>query len=248
MDIYGLVGKKLSHSFSPDYFNDKFRRLGINAEYRLFEIEHAYEFPRLIANNAEIKGLNITIPYKLSLSKYLNSVDSIVQSTGSVNTIKIKHTNNGSLLTGYNTDVIGFEKTLVPLLKNRNITHALILGTGGSSASIAYVLQKLGIAFNYISRKSNNSQQFAYNWLNKERIRRNLLLINTTPVGMYPNINEALLIPYEFITNKHILYDLIYNPTETQFLKKGSEQGATCINGTIMLNIQAEASWEIWKT
>ena len=248
MDIYGLVGEKLSHSFSPDYFNNKFRVLGINAEYRLFEIKSVAEFPELIANHPEIKGLNITIPYKKSLRKFMDFIDKPVKLTGSINTIKITRNNNGTLLSGYNTDIIGFEETLKPLIKNKTITHALILGTGGSSNSVAYVLHKLGILFSYISRKPNSTQQHNYNWLNEQTIKDNLLIVNTTPVGMYPNNNKAPSIPYEYITNKHILYDLIYNPVETLFLKKGKEQGATCINGSKMLKIQAEASWKIWRT
>jgi len=247
MDIYGLVGKKLPHSFSPDYFNTKFKKLGINAEYKLFELTSADEFPDFIAQHPEIKGLNITIPYKRSLGIYMDFVDKPVQLTGSINTIKITQNGKGPVLSGYNTDIIGFEKTLKPLIKNKRCINALILGTGGSAKSIACVLRKLGILFHFVSRNHDEILQNNYEWLTKETLRTNQLIINTTPVGMYPNSNNIPAIPFEFITDKHILYDLIYNPAETLFLKKGREQGALCTNGQRMLEIQAEATWKIWK-
>ncbi len=247
MDIYGLVGKKLTHSFSPDYFNNKFKKYGIKAEYKLFEINHADEFPDFIAAHPEIKGLNITIPFKRSLGRYMNFIDKPVQLSGSINTVKISHGKQGSILSGYNTDIVGFEKTIKPLLKNKKRLSALILGSGGSAKSVACVLRKLGVLFHFVSRNHGEILQNNYEWLNKEIISGNLLIINTTPLGMFPNINDVPPIPYEFITNKHVLYDLIYNPAETVFLKKGSEQGAICRNGQKMLELQAEASWKIWR-
>jgi len=247
MDIYGLVGKKLAHSFSAEYFNNKFQKLGIDAEYKLFELKSADEFPEFIANNPNIVGLNVTIPYKRSLGRFMDTTDNSVNLTGSINTIKITQNKKGKFLSGYNTDIIGFEETLKPLIKNKKCMSALILGTGGSSKSIAYVLRKLGILFYFVSRNYDEMLQLNYEWLSKEIINNNMLIINATPVGMYPNNNDFPPIPYEFITNKHVLYDLIYNPSETIFLKKGMEQGATCINGLKMLEIQADASWRIWR-
>ncbi len=247
MDIYGLVGEKLTHSFSPDYFNKKFQELGINAEYKLFELSSIDELPLLIANNPNIKGLNVTVPYKRALGGFMDYTDKSVSLAGSINTIKVSENKKGKFLSGYNTDIVGFEKTIKPLLKNNKCISALILGTGGSSKSIAYVLRKLGVLFTFVSRDNNESLHISYNWLNKEIINENFLIINTTPVGMFPNNNEYPPIPYEFITNKHLLYDLIYNPEETLFLKKGKKYGATRINGLKMLEIQAEASWKIWS-
>jgi len=247
MDIYGLVGEKLTHSFSPDYFNKKFKKLGIKAEYKLFELKSADEFPEFIANHPEIKGLNITIPYKRSLSMYMDYINKPVQLTGSINTVKITQNGKGPILSGYNTDIIGFEKSLKPLIKHKKNITALILGTGGSAKSIACVLRKQGILFHFVSRNHREVLQNNYESITRETLSTNHLIINTTPVGMYPNSNDVPAIPFEFITNKHILFDLIYNPTETVFLKKGRARGALCTNGQNMLELQAQASWKIWK-
>jgi len=247
MDIYGLIGEKLAHSFSPDYFNKKFQKLGIDAEYKLFELKSFDEFPEFIANNPNIVGLNVTIPYKRSLGRFMDTTDNSVDLTGSINTIKITKNKKGNFISGFNTDIIGFEESLKPLIKNKKCVNALILGTGGSSKSIAYVLRKHGILFYFVSRNYDEMLQLNYKLLNKEIINKNTLIINTTPAGMYPNNNNFPPIPYEFITNKHLLFDLIYNPSETIFLKKGKAQGAKCINGLKMLEIQAEASWKIWR-
>ncbi len=246
MDIYGLVGKKLSHSFSPDYFNKKFQKMGINAEYRIFELSDVDELPELLANNPNIRGLNITIPYKQSLGSYVDFISKNARLTGAINTIKVKNNKKGKLLLGYNTDVVGFEKTIKPLLKSKKCITALILGIGGSAKSVAYVLRKQGVLFKFVSRNYAKEMQINYEWLNQEMIQNNLLIINTTPVGMFPNNNASPTIPYEFLTANHILYDLVYNPAETQFLSKGRKQGCTCINGQKMLEIQAEASWKLW--
>lgn len=247
MDIYGLIGKNLEHSFSPEYMNRHFQKHGIDAEYRLFELNTPEEFPELIANNTDLVGLNVTIPYKRSLGQYIHSLDKPSNLTGAINTIKIIRQNNKTNLIGYNTDVIGFEKTIKPILKNRRITKAIILGTGGSSNSVAYVLRRLGIVFSYVTRTPCKIMHTHYAWLDEKKIRDNLFIINTTPLGMFPDINDYPPIPYHFITDKHILYDLIYNPQETIFLKRGSEHGATCINGQQMLEIQANESLRIWR-
>ncbi len=247
MDTYGLIGKNLSHSFSPDYFKKKFQNLGIKADYKIFELNDITEFPKLIANNPDIKGLNVTIPYKRSLSQFMDFVDEPVKITGSINTIKIQRKNNKILLSAYNTDVIGFEETIVPLLKKKENVKALILGSGGSANSVAYVLRKFGIEFSIVSRNPSGSGQVSYQMIDKEIIKTHLLIINTTPIGMYPDIGSLPQLPYDHITDKHILYDLIYNPSDTLFLQKGREHGATCINGLKMLEIQADASWSIWN-
>ena len=247
MDIYGLIGKNLEHSFSPDYFNKKFRRLKIDAEYKIFELDTIEEFPNLIATNPEIKGLNVTIPYKRAMWQFVNFLDEPVNITGSTNTINIIRKNNEVYLCAYNTDVIGFEKTIKKILKKRKNINALIIGTGGSANSVAYVLRKLGINFSFVTRYPSKLMHTHYSWIDKEKIMENLLIINTTPIGMYPNVNDYPEIPYEYITADHIMYDLVYNPIETMFIKNGKKQAATCINGIQMLEIQAEASWDIWS-
>jgi len=246
MDIYGLIGKNIKHSFSPDYMNHYFQKNGIDAEYRLFELDSPEEFPDLIAANIDLVGLNVTIPYKRSLGQYFHSLDKPAILTGAINTIKIARQKNKTILTGYNTDVIGFEKTIRPIIKNRRITKAIILGTGGSSNSVAYVLRRLGIVFSYVTRTPCKIMHTHYAWLDEKKVKDSLLIINTTPLGMFPDTNSFPPLPYQFITDKHILYDLVYNPKETMFLKKGCEQGATCVNGQQMLEIQADMSLKIW--
>ncbi len=246
MDIYGIIGKDISYSFSPDYFNNKFRRLGINAEYKIFELSEANEFPEFIAGNPEIKGLSVTIPYKRSLHRFMDFIDVPASICGSINSIKIKHKNNKTFLSSYNTDIIGFERSIKPILKNSKIIKALILGSGGASNAISYVLRKQGILFCIVTTKPAKLLHYNYSWLDKNVMLDNLLIINCTPLGTYPNAEESPNIPYEYITDKHILYDLIYNPSETLFLKLGREHGATCINGQKMLELQADASWDIW--
>jgi shikimate dehydrogenase len=247
MRLYGLVGKKLDHSFSPDYFSEKFRKLKVDAEYKLFEIDDVNEIIDIINENPNLAGLNITIPYKQKVMGIVDEIDHQVQITGSINTIKVIRKRNSIKLRGYNTDIIGFEKTLKPLIKGRNGLKAMILGTGGSSGSVAYVLRKNGVLFCYASREPSNMLHLNYDWIDKIDMHSYRLIINTTPLGMYPNVNEAPNIPFECITDNHILYDLVYNPVETLFLRKGNEMGATIMNGQKMLEIQADASWKIWN-
>ncbi len=247
MDIYGLIGKNLRHSFSPVFFEEKFRKSGINAEYRLFEIEDPDEIPRIIEDNPDLRGLNVTIPYKRSVSRYMHKVDKSVQITGSLNTIKISRKRGNTKITGFNTDIIGFEETIKPYLCDDPKLRALVLGTGATANSVAYVLRKLGILFSFVSRKPSKTLHIKYSWIDGVDVSSSKLIINTTPLGMYPNIDTAPELPYNMITHDHILYDVVYNPAETLFLKKGREQGATCINGQKMLEIQAEASWKIWN-
>jgi len=247
MNTYGLIGFPLSHSFSSKYFSEKFEREGIvNCSYINFPIPDIGILPRLIAENENLKGLNVTIPYKEQVIPYLDEVDENIRSIGAVNTIKINRKGNHIHLNGYNTDVYGFETSLKPWL-NEPQGYALILGTGGASKAVAYVLRSLGFDVTYVSRKPKNNDQISYTQITPEIIMRSGVIVNGSPVGMYPDINCCPDIPYEFLTAKHVLYDLIYNPPETLFLKKGREKGATTINGQLMLHLQAEKSWEIWN-
>jgi shikimate dehydrogenase len=247
VEIYGLIGKKLDHSFSPDYFSKKFRKLNLDADYRLFEIDSISELPEIIKENKNLRGLNVTIPYKKEVLQFLDKIDHNAKKLGSVNTIKIDWKNNIPHLTGYNTDIIGFEQTIIPLIKERDIETALILGTGGSAQAVAFVLDRLNVTCNFVSRAGNKPGTLAYENLDQDIFSRHKLIINTTPVGMFPELENAPNIPYNFIGEKHLLYDLIYNPAETNFLKKGRKNGARVKNGQLMLEIQADASWKIWQ-
>ncbi len=247
MKIFGIVGKKLGHSFSPGHFSKKFRDLKIDAEYRLFEMDDIEELPDLINENEGLKGLNITIPYKRSVYQFMDEVDKIAKLTGSINTIKVKRKKGVPYLTGYNTDVYGFEQTVKGLLKNKVDTRALILGTGGSAHSVAYVLRKLGIFYSFVSRNPSKVEHICYEWFNEQLLNDHKVIINTTPLGMYPDVDSFPDIPYEFLGKDHLLYDLVYNPEETQFLKKGRAQGADTINGLDLLGIQADLAWKLWN-
>lgn len=247
MNTYGLIGFPLSHSFSVKYFSEKFVREGIvNCNYINFPIPDIGILPRLIAENESLKGLNVTIPYKEQVIPYLDETDRIISSVRAVNTIKISRQGDHVLLKGYNTDVYGFETSLKPWLKGNN-RHALILGTGGASKAVAYVLRSLGFDITYVSRKPGNADQISYAQVTPEIILRSGVIVNGSPVGMYPDVTSCPALPYEFLTPSHVLYDLIYNPHETLFLKKGRERGAVTINGQLMLQLQAEKSWEIWN-
>ena len=239
---YGLIGYPLQHSFSPAYFKMKFAANNIEASYELFPIETINEFPALLSNNAQLSGLNVTTPYKESVIHYLDQMDPVAVAIDAVNCIVIR---NGKTK-GYNTDATGFEKSLNPLLKSQH-TNALILGTGGSSKAVAYALTQLGIRFQKVSRVKTEGV-LSYDELSPEMISHHKLIVNTTPVGMYPNIENVPPMPFDHITEHHLLFDLIYNPEETKFLQMGKEKGAIVKNGFEMLQLQAEASWEIWRT
>ena len=250
MRQFGLIGYPLSHSFSQKFFTEKFLQENIvNASYYNFPIPSMESFGALWKENPNLEGLNVTIPYKKEVIPFLQHSSAVVQEIHACNCIR-KFNNE---LYGYNTDVIGFEKSLLPFLKPHH-THALILGTGGAAAAVQWVLQKLNIQFQIVSRKANaieaNTEMksiIIYNNTNKSLVEAHTLIINTSPVGMYPNTNEAPPIAYEGITAQHHLYDLVYNPTETLFMQKGLEKGATVQNGLAMLHIQAEESWAIWN-
>ena len=237
MKNYGLIGKSLKHSFSETYFNKKFKKLNLkDYQYNNYEIKNVAAVKELIIKNNLI-GLNVTIPFKEEIIKILDKLDKLAEITNSVNTIKLEK----NKLIGYNTDIIGFEKSIIPIIDKRK--NALILGNGGASKSIQYVLKKLNINFTVISRKGDKK----YSNLRKEDIISHEIIINTTPLGMYPKIDCCPNILYEFINNEHLVYDLIYNPTETVFLKKAKNNGSKIKNGLEMLKIQANESWEIWN-
>jgi shikimate dehydrogenase len=244
MRKFGLIGYPLGHSFSGNYFREKFSREHINGSvYSNFEISEISALPGLLEDR-ELEGLNVTIPYKQSVIAYLDSVDRIVQETGACNCIRIQQ----GRLSGYNTDVIGFEKSLEEKLRKTD-ERALILGTGGSSRAVAWVLQKKGIRFQWVSReKKAGSHYLDYNDLNREILETHSLIVNSTPLGMYPKTDAFPPIPYEWIGEGHYLFDLIYNPAQTLFLQKGHAAGARIKNGADMLALQAEASWLLWNT
>lgn len=239
---YGLLGKDISYSFSQAYFTQKFKDAGMfNHSYENFDIPEISQFEAVI-DQKNIKGLNVTIPYKEQVIQYLTDIDPKAKKIGAVNTIKF--TEQGPK--GYNTDVYGFKKSMEPLLKPHH-TKALILGTGGASKAIRFVLEELGIAYSYVSR-TKKKNQFTYQELNQEIIESHTLIINSTPLGTYPNINEKPPIPYSHLGKKHFLFDLIYNPEKTAFLAAGHKKGAIICNGLKMLKLQAEKSWEIWNS
>ncbi|WP_459212917.1 shikimate dehydrogenase family protein [Aquimarina rhabdastrellae] len=239
---YGLVGKQISYSFSRGYFSDKFSKEAIASTYVNFDIPVIADI-QTVLSNTEIGGLNVTIPYKEQIIPYLDSLDPIAKKIGAVNVIKFDP--NGNRI-GYNSDYYGFKNSLTPHLHS-NIKKALILGTGGASKAIAYALESLGIQYTFVSRNPDEDQ-LAYHQLDQDIIHDYKLIINCTPIGTHPNTDHYPDIPYEYLTTSHILYDLIYNPETTTFLKKGKEKGATIINGLKMLILQAEKAWEIWNS
>lgn len=243
MKVFGLIGFPLSHSFSKKYFSEKFIRENIpDCRYELFPLKDLSAFPDLWEDNPDLMGVNVTIPYKEKVITFLDSASDVVIKTGACNCIK----KINGLLKGFNTDVIGFEKVLLQNLKP-NHRAALILGTGGAAKAVEYVLEKNGIKYLFVSR-TPQKDQISYAQLDHELIRAHPLIINTTPVGMYPDLEASPDIPYEYISEDHFLFDLIYNPAKTLFLQKGASQGAFIQNGEGMLVIQAEESWNIWNT
>ena len=247
MDQYGLIGNPLKHSFSQGFFNDKFRAENIDAEYINFEIPAIEELKSIIKNNPQLKGLNITIPYKEQVIPYLDQLSENAKLIGAVNVVKIERLKKGKTkLTGYNSDIIGFKNSIEPLLQPHH-TQALILGTGGSAKAIYYGLEQLGVTGTYVSREKTSSTSLTYPELNEDIIKSHTVIVNCTPVGMWPNVDDCPNIPYPLLTKEHLLYDLLYNPNETLFMKKGKEQGAKVKNGLEMLLLQAFASWDFWK-
>lgn len=241
MAEFGLIGKKLTHSFSQNYFTDKFRKLKLDFEYANFELDEIQEVEKILKQKG-LRGLNVTIPYKESIIPFLDDLSEDANSVKAVNTIQFK----GGRLIGHNTDVFGFKQMIKPFFESQH-ERAMIIGTGGASKAVAYVLENLGVNLIYISRNPKGPDQFDYEEINDKMIAFNPLIVNTSPVGMYPNIEEEVNIPYQFITRQHLVVDLIYNPDKTRFLQLAQDQGATILNGLTMLHQQAEKAWQIWN-
>lgn len=242
--VFGLIGYPLSHSFSEKYFTEKFIREGIkDCRYELFPIKSIDEIKQLLRFSPQIKGLNVTIPYKQDVIKYLHSTVHIPEGIRACNCIRIED----KKLVGYNTDCAGFERSLAPLLQPWH-KKALVLGTGGAAEAVCYVLKKLNIPFSQAGRAPQHAAVLRYSEITERRLKDFSIIINTTPLGMYPETDNCPDIPYHAITAKHLLYDLVYNPAKTVFLRKGEERGACIKNGEEMLIIQAEESWKIWNS
>ena len=277
MTTYGLIGYPLGHSFSRKFFTEKFEKEGIDAQYLNFEIPSIEEFPEIIKNNPELRGLNVTIPYKQQVMQYLDDISEEAKAIGAVNVVRIERPSpqpspimgretmrnagnkpdglpikgdmseglRGSLI-GYNSDVIGFVESIKPLLKPHH-KKALILGTGGASKAIRYGLEeKLGMKTLFVSRSAREGM-ITYEEVTAEVLKEYEVIVNCSPVGMYPHVDECPALPYEAMNENNLLYDLVYNPLETLFMKKGAEQGATVKNGLEMLHLQAIASWKFWE-
>jgi shikimate dehydrogenase len=242
MKKLGLIGFPLAHSFSKSYFENKFEKEKIkDFSYENFEIDNINKLPVLLKENKQIVGLNVTIPYKEQVLKYVDWKDDIVEQIGAANTLKII---NGKIK-AYNTDVYGFEKSFKKKWQNHH-KKALILGTGGASKSVAFVLRSMKIPYLFVSRNPISSNQISYKDINKEVMKEYQIIINTTPLGTYPKVETSPDIPYNLVKKCHYFYDLVYNPAVTSFLKKASMHGATTSNGLSMLKLQAEKAWEIW--
>lgn len=244
--LFGLIGYPLSHSFSKKYFLDKFEKEGIEAQFLNFEIPSIDEFPNILIKHANIQGFSITIPYKEKIIPFLSEIDEEAKQIGAVNAVKVILKNGNKIARGYNTDIYGFKLSLQKFLGNEKIEYALILGTGGASKAIAEGLKRLDIKYNFVSRYPQKAT-YDYTILNNQIILKHKLIINTTPLGTYPEINTSPAIPYEYLTSNHFLFDLVYNPSETEFLKHAKLKGANAKNGLEMLHIQAERAWQIWN-
>ena len=246
MDKYGLIGYPLGHSFSIGYFNEKFQNECIDATYENFEIPSIENLTEILDSNPELKGLNVTIPYKEKVISYLDSISPEARAIGAVNVIKVNHKGNKTELKGYNSDVIGFTQSIEPLLE-RYHKKALVLGTGGASKAIIFSLKSVGIETLTVSRYERQGC-VRYEDITPEMIKEYNVIVNCTPCGMYPQTDDCPNLPYEAMDSHTLLYDLIYNPDETLFLKKGKAQGATVKNGLEMLLLQAFASWNFWNS
>ena len=245
MDKYGLIGYPLGHSFSISYFNQRFQDEGIDAVYENYEIPNIDALPEVLGSNPELKGLNVTIPYKEKVIPFLDSIAPEARAIGAVNVIRVTHRGNKTELKGYNSDVIGFTKSIEPMLDKKWHQKALILGTGGASKAIDYGLRSLGLETVFVSRYER-PDTIQYQSITPEVVKEYNVIVNCTPLGMYPKTEVCPDLPYEAMDSHTILYDLIYNPDETLFMKRGAEFGANVKNGLEMLLLQAFASWEFW--
>ena len=242
MSKFGLIGKNIDYSFSKAHFTSKFESENLPYSYENFDIESISQFPEILKQNKTLTGLNVTIPYKEQIIPYLDKLSKTALSIGAVNTIKFHPSGKTE---GFNTDYYGFKKSIEPYLKSHH-KSALILGTGGASKAISYALKKLQIRFDYVARSANPNARYLYSDLTEDIIKKHQIIINCTPIGTHPKVNECPDIPYDGLTKEHLLYDLIYNPIQTKFLICGELLGAIICNGSKMLEYQAEKAWDIW--
>ena len=254
MDLYGLIGFPLSHSFSQKYFIEKFANEGcVGYSYKNFPISDIRDLHGLLEQYPDLRGFNVTIPYKEQIVPFINEMDSVAEETGAVNTVQVVRDRNRIYLKGYNTDVYGFSRSLEEWFRKSKIENrksnisALVFGTGGASKAVVCALSRMGIHAHLVSRKESKDIYKTYDQLTVDDIVAHTLIVNTTPLGMFPNIGECPAIPYQYLTGKHFLYDLVYNPEETLFMRKGREMGASVQNGERMLHLQADKAWEIWR-
>ena len=241
MDKYGIIGNPLGHSFSKSFFTEKFAKEGIDAQYLNFQIPNINKLPEILKENPELRGLNVTLPYKTEVIPFLNELSDEAQEIGAVNVVQIRTGH----LKGFNSDIIGFTRSIQPLLKPHH-RKALILGTGGASRAIRVGLTRLGLEWKYVSR-SPHEGMFTYNDITERTLKEYEVIVNCSPVGMFPKTDECPAIPYNYLSSDNLLYDLVYNPESTLFMKKGALQGAVVKNGLEMLHLQAIASWEFWN-
>jgi shikimate dehydrogenase len=246
MDKYGIIGYPLGHSYSRGFFTDKFQKEKIDAQYLNFPIPSAEQLREIVAENPELRGLNVTLPYKQAVIPMLDELSDEAREIGAVNVIRVRRKNGIPFLKGFNSDIIGFMNSIRPLLKP-NHHKALILGTGGASRAVRVGLERLGIDWTYVSRTPAKGR-YTYEELTPEILQDYQVVVNCSPVGMYPNNDACPAIPYEALTPGHLLFDVVYNPEETMFMKRGAEQGAVVKNGLEMLYLQAVASWEFWNS
>lgn len=245
MDKYGLIGYPLEHSFSISYFNEKFENEGIDAQYVNFEIPDIEDLPEILDLNPNLKGFNVTIPYKEKIIGYLDAISPEANAIGAVNVVKVTHKGKQTYLKGYNSDVIGFMKSIEPMLETSH-KKALVLGTGGASKAINYSLKSLGLDTLLVSR-SEKVDTIQYQDITDKMLNEYRVVVNCTPCGMYPHVDECPVLPYDAMDEHTLLYDLIYNPDETLFMQMGKAHGATVKNGLEMLLLQAFASWDFWN-
>lgn len=244
--LFGLIGRDISYSFSRSYFTEKFDNLGLDDfQYVNFDLETIDQFESVVLSKlSQIGGLNVTIPYKEEILQFLDEIDPEAQRIGAVNTIKILP---GNKLKGFNTDVYGFENALSKQLDSRH-DAALILGTGGASKAVAYVMTKLGLSYRFVSRSSSGGNFLLYGELDKQILEEHKVIVNCTPLGTFPDVEKKPDLPYQFLTSEHLLFDLIYNPEKTAFLLEGEAKGAKILNGSLMLKLQADRAWAIWNS
>lgn len=243
---YGLIGHPLGHSFSAAFFAQKFATEGIDASYHNFDLTTIDEVEDMLSTHPRLRGFNVTIPYKQAILPYLDTVSSEAQEIGAVNVVKVVHDDEGKRsLHGFNSDVVGFSRSIAPLLQPHH-TKALVLGTGGASRAIVYGLKQLGISATLVSRRPCEGQ-LTYADINAQVLQAHTVVVNCSPIGMHPHVDEAPALPYELLSERHLCYDLVYNPSTTAFMQRSAAQGATVKNGLEMLHLQALAAWEVWN-